>query len=113
MSVTYPKTLIEFKKLRSDFNNNKIDKSDLQLAESFITHWQVTTGAYALNVLVKVSGKTGKNIASDLGIKPRQLYEMMYGLNGLNPNKSILARYFNVSEDLLNDNRQIRKTSKT
>jgi|NOAtaT_6_FD_contig_101_204053_length_856_multi_3_in_0_out_0_3 hypothetical protein len=109
--INYPRNVVEFKSLRKDLLRGNLNKQDVKTAETYITHWQVVVGSYNLQVLVKISGKSQKDISNDLGIKPRQLNEMLSGLNGITPHKRLLANYFNVSEELFNDYRQIGKTS--
>lgn len=104
--ISYPKNVTEFKKLRSTLLKGRLSENNKVLAQSYITHWQVVTGSYNLRVLVKISGKSQKTISNELGIKPRQLNEMVYGLNGLSLHKTKLATYFNVEESLFNDHRQ-------
>ena len=110
-SIQYPKSLSEYKELRKNLFNNKFDNSTKKVAESFITQWRVMSGAYTLEVLVKMSGKKKVTIADDLGISPRLLSEMIMGCNNIKNYKKQLASYFNVQEDLLNDNRQVRAIS--
>ena len=110
MTIAYPKNLSEYITLRYNFNNNKLSPADMIAAESFITQWRVVTGSYTLGVLTKLTGKKQQDVASDLGIKPRQLSGMINGVNTLNNVRSQLAKYFNVKEDLFNDyTRQTRK----
>jgi hypothetical protein len=103
MTIAYPKNLAEYRALRFDYNNDKLAVEDRAIAESFITHWKVVKGSYTLGVLTKLTGKKQQDVASDLGIKPRQLSGMINGVNTLNNVRSQLAKYFNVKEDLFND----------
>ena len=109
--ISYPSNVSEFKELRKAVLRGTLSDADKKTASSYITHWQVVVGSYNLSVLVKISGKTQAQISRDLDIKPRQLTEMLSGLNGITPHKTKLARYFNVTENLFNDNRQVRKHS--
>ena len=108
--INYPANVNEFKQLRKALLRGRLNKDDVKTAESYITHWQVVGGSYSLQVLVKVSGKSQKDISNDLGIKPRQLNEMLNGLNGITPHKTKLASYFKVGEELFNDYRQTEKS---
>lgn len=112
INIQYPASLSEYKQLRKSITNNKFDNSTKKVAESFITQWRVISGSYTLEVLVKMSGKSQKTIAGDLGISSRLLSEMIQGVNNIKNYKKQLASYFNVQEDLLNDNRQVRAVSK-
>lgn len=112
INIQYPANLSDYKQLRKFVTNNKFDSSTKKVAKSFITQWRVVTGAHTLEVLVKMSGKKQKTIADELGISPRLLSEMIMGLNNIKNYRKQLASYFQVEEELLNDNRQIRKVSK-
>lgn len=103
MTITYPKNLHQYKALRFDYNNDRLSVEDKAIAESFITHWRVVTGAYTLGVLTKMSGKKQQDVASDLGIKPRHLSGMINGVNTINNVKDKIIKYFNIKEELLND----------
>ena len=109
--IKYPRNVAEYKNLRKSLLRGLLNKEDMKLAQKYITKWQVTGGNYNLQVLVKISGKSQKEISKDLGIKPRQLSEMLMGVNGITPHKTKLARYFNVEEGLFNDYRQTKYTS--
>lgn len=109
--ISYPKSVKEYKNLRTNVLRRTLKKEDMDLAQNYIIHWQVVTGSYNLQVLVKISGKSQKDISKDLGIKPRQLNEILFGLNGITPHKKSLASYFNVGEDIFNDYRQTGKIS--
>ena len=112
INIQYPNSLSEYKQLRKFVNNNKLDNTNKKIAESFITQWRVVSGAYTLEVLVKLSGKKQTAIANDLGISPRLLSEMMIGYNNIKNYRKQLATYFKVGEELLNDKRQIRAACK-
>lgn len=103
MTITYPKNLDQYKALRFDYNNDRLSFEDRAIAESFITHWRVVTGAYILGVLIKMTGKKQQDVASDLGIKPRHLSGMINGVNTINNVKDKIIKYFNIKEELLND----------
>jgi hypothetical protein len=103
MTITYPKNLHQYKALRFDYNNDRLSVEDKAIAESFITHWRVVTGAYTLGVLTKMSGKKQQDVASDLGIKPRHLSGMINGVNTINNVKDKIIKYFNIKEELLDD----------
>lgn len=103
MTITYPKNLDQYKALRFDYNNDRLSVEDKAIAESFITHWRVVTGAYTLGVLTKMTGKKQQDVASDLGIKPRHLSGMINGVNTINRVKDKIIKYFNIKEELLND----------
>lgn len=103
MTITYPKNLEEYKKLRYDYNNNQLSDDDMITAKSFIIQWRVLSGAYTLGVLIKLTGKRQQDVASDLGIKPRHLSGMINGVNTINNNKDKIIKYFNIKEELLND----------
>lgn len=103
MTITYPKNLDQYKALRFDYNNDRLSFEDRAIAESFITHWRVVTGAYILGVLTKMTGKKQQDVASDLGIKPRHLSGMINGVNTINNIKDKIIKYFNIKEELLND----------
>lgn len=103
MTITYPKNLHQYKALRFDYNNDRLSVEDKAIAESFITHWRVVTGAYTLGVLTKMSGKKQQDVASDLGIKPRHLSSMINGVNTINNVKDKIIKYFNIKEELLDD----------
>jgi hypothetical protein len=103
MTVTYPNNLAEYRALKSDYTNGKLSPEDMLIAESFITHWRVVTGAYTLGVLTKMTGKKQQDVAAELGIKARHLSGMIRGVNSLNNVKAKLVKYFNVDGDLLND----------
>jgi hypothetical protein len=103
MTITYPKNLAEYKALKFDYNNDKLSVEDRAIAESFITHWRVLSGAYTLGVLTKLTGKRQQDVASDLGIKPRHLSGMINGVNTISNTKDKIIKYFNIKEELLND----------
>lgn len=103
MTITYPKNLDQYKALRFDYNNDRLSVEDRAIAESFITHWRVVSGAYTLGVLTKMTGKKQQDVASDLGIKPRHLSGMINGVNTINNVKDKIIKYFNIKEELLND----------
>jgi hypothetical protein len=103
MTITYPKNLAEYKALKFDYNNDKLSVEDRIIAESFITHWRVLSGAYTLGVLTKLTGKRQQDVASDLGIKPRHLSGMINGVNTISNTKDRIIKYFNIKEELLND----------
>jgi hypothetical protein len=103
MTITYPKNLAEYKALKFDYNNDKLSVEDRAIAESFITHWRVLSGAYTLGVLTKLTGKKQQDVASDLGIKPRHLSGMINGVNTISNTKDKIIKYFNIKEELLND----------
>jgi hypothetical protein len=103
MTITYPKNLDQYRALRFDYNNDRLSVEDRAIAESFITHWRVVTGAYTLGVLTKMTGKKQQDVASDLGIKPRHLSGMINGVNTINNVKDKIIKYFNIKEELLND----------
>jgi hypothetical protein len=103
MTITYPKNLDQYKALRFDYNNDRLSVEDKAIAESFITHWRVVSGAYTLGVLTKMTGKKQQDVASDLGIKPRHLSGMINGVNTINNVKDKIIKYFNIKEELLND----------
>jgi hypothetical protein len=114
MTIAYPKNLEEYRALRFDYNNDRLSADDRVTAESFIIHWRVVTGAYALSVLTKMSGKKQRVISKELGIKERQFSGMINGVNTINKVKSKLASYFNVNEDILSDySRQTGQKSTT
>jgi hypothetical protein len=103
MTITYPKNLDQYKALRFDYNNDRLSVEDKAIAESFITHWRVVSGAYTLGVLTKMTGKKQQDVANDLGIKPRHLSGMINGVNTINNVKDKIIKYFNIKEELLND----------
>jgi hypothetical protein len=103
MTITYPKNLDQYRALRFDYNNDRLSVEDKAIAESFITHWRVVSGAYTLGVLTKMTGKKQQDVASDLGIKPRHLSGMINGVNTINNVKDKIIKYFNIKEELLND----------
>jgi hypothetical protein len=103
MTITYPKNLDQYRALRFDYNNDRLSVEDRAIAESFITHWRVVSGAYTLGVLTKMTGKKQQDVASDLGIKPRHLSGMINGVNTINNVKDKIIKYFNIKEELLND----------
>jgi hypothetical protein len=112
MTIAYPKNLDQYKALRFDYNNDRLSFEDRAIAESFITHWRVVTGAYILGVLTKMTGKKQQDVASDLGIKPRHLSGMINGVNTINNVKDKIIKYFNIKEELLNDySRSFREKS--
>lgn len=111
--ITYPKTLAEYKQLKKFYSSGNLTPEETILAESIITRWRQVKGSIALELLVKMSGKTTNVVARELGVKPRQLYEMINGCNSLNSNMPVLCKYFNVKEELFNYEGQIRKKSKS
>jgi len=112
-TIIYPQTLTQFKQLKKLYGSGTLSLHDMVLAESIITHWRQRRGAIALELLVKMSGKKRDDIASDLGIKSRQLSEMINGCNSLTSNMNTLCKYFNVTKEVFNYERQTRKTNKT
>ncbi len=109
--ITYPNNLKEYKQLRKMYSAGRLCGQDILLAESIISHWRQSKGSIALELLVKMSGKKPYEVARELGIKPRQLSEMITGKNSLKSNMVALCNYFNVNQEIFNYERQTRKIS--